>query len=379
MPRLAALVGPWLKLPGDHPAAVSSKTMQGQRIGFCTAPDGVRIAYATSGGGPGRPLVRVATWLTHLEYDARVYAHWLAELGADRTYLRYDLRGCGLSDRDVADLSLEAKVADLEAVINAAQVDQVDLLGVSGGGPVAIAYAHRHPHRVAHLVLYGSYARGRALRGVGSRQADEEAMFLSLTRAGWGGGHPAFRRVFTNLFMPDASESEVDAYEEMQQLSASADAASAIRQTSYHTDVSAAAAELTVPTLVLHVRDDAVAPFEEGRRLAGLIPRAEFVPIEGRNHILGPDDPAWSVFVAELRRFLATAATPRERVLDRLTRRERDVLERVAAGEDNERIAAGLALSVRTVERHLSNIYLKLGVTGKAARAAVAARFTRGT
>jgi DNA-binding CsgD family transcriptional regulator len=164
----------------------------------------------------------------------------------------------------------------------------------------------------------------------------------------------------------------------MQQVSADAETASGIRQASYHTDVTAAAAELAVPTLVLHVREDAVAPFEEGRRLAGLIPGAELVPIEGRNHILGPEDPAWSVFVAELRRFLATAATPRERVLERLSRRERDVLERVAAGEDNEHIAAGLTLSVRTVERHLSNIYLKLGVTGKAARAAAAARFLRG-
>ena len=352
--------------------------MHRQRIGFCKAPDGVRIAFAISGGGPGRPLVRVATWLTHLEYDSRVYAHWLAELGADRTFVRYDLRGCGLSDREVADLSLEAKVADLEAVIDAAQVDQVDLLGLSGGGPVAIAYAHRHPHRVAHLVLYGSYARGRSLRGAGSQPVEEETMLLSLTRVGWGGGHPAFRRVFTNLFMPEASEAEVDAYEKMQQVSASAETASGIRQASYHTDVTAAAAELAVPTLVLHVRDDAVAPFEEGRRLAGLIPGAELVPIDGRNHILGPHDPAWSVFVAELRRFLATAATPRVHALERLTRRERDVLERVAAGEDNEHIAAGLALSVRTVERHLSNIYLKLGVTGKAARAAVAARFTRG-
>lgn len=351
--------------------------MDGQRIGFCTAPDGVRIAYATSGSGPGRPLVRVATWLTHLEHDAHVYAHWLTELAEGRPYLRYDLRGCGLSDRAVADHSLEARLADLEVVVDAARVDQVDLLGVSGGGPVAIAYAHRHPHRVAHLVLYGSYARGRAFRRTSVQQEEEESLLLSLTRAGWGGGNPAFRRVFTNLFMPDATPVEVDGYEAMQQVSADAETAAAIRAASYHSDVSAEAAELAVPTLVLHARDDAVVPFEEGRRLAATIPRAELVTIESRNHILGPNDPGWQVFVNATHRFLDTPATPLERALDRLTRRERDVLERVAAGEDNEQIATALTLSVRTVERHLSNLYLKLGVSGKAARAAAAARFSR--
>lgn len=353
--------------------------MSGQRIGFCTAPDGVRIAYAVSGEGAGRPLVRVATWLTHLSYDPDVYRHWLEELGADRPYVRYDMRGCGISDRDVSDLSLDAKVTDLEAVIDAIGLDQVDLLGLSGGGPVAIAYAHRHPYRVAHLILYGSYARGRALRGAATARAhEEEALLLSLTRVGWGGGNPAFRRVFTNLFMPDATEAEIRGYEAMQALSASAETAAGIRESSYHTDVTAAARALTVPTLVTHVRDDQVAPFEEGRRLAGLIPGAQFAPIEGRNHILGAHDAAWPVFIDELRRFLATPATAQELGLGRLSRREREVLELVADGQDNEQVASTLVLSVRTVERHLSNIYRKLGVTGKAARVAAAARFMRG-
>ncbi len=349
-----------------------------QRIGFCRAPDDVRIAYAVCGEGPGRPLVRVATWLTHLEYDAGVYGHWLAELSADRRLVRYDLRGCGLSDRDVCDLSLEAKVADLEAVIDTAGLDQVDLLGLSGGGPVAVAYAHRHPHRVAHLVLYGSYATGRALRGDPDPAAHEEdSLLLSLVRVGWGSGKPAFRHVFTRLFMPDASDEEAAAFEEMQQVSASAETAARIREASYHTDVTALAREVAVPTLVMHTREDPVAPFEEGRRLATLIRGAQFAPLEGRSHILGAEDPAWPVFLGELRRFLATPATPREVALDRLTRRERAVLELVAEGLDNEQVAQRLVLSVRTVERHLSNIYAKLGVTGKAARVAAAARFLR--
>ena len=352
--------------------------MVSQRIGFCSAPDDVRIAYAVCGEGPGRPLVRVATWLTHLEYDGGVYRHWLVELGADRRFVRYDLRGCGLSDRDVSDLSLDAKVADLEAVIDTAGLDQVDLLGLSGGGPVAVAYARRHPHRVAHLVLYGSYARGRALRGDPDPTTHEEdSVLLSLMRVGWGSSTPAFRRVFTNLYMPDASEDEVTAYEHMQQVSVTADTAARIREASYHTDVTGLARDVAVPTLVLHIRDDAVAPFEEGRRLASLIRGAQFLPLEGRNHILGAHDPAWPTFLDELRRFLTTPATPREVALDRLTRRERRVLELVADGLDNEQIANRLVLSTRTVERHLSNIYAKLGVTGKAARVAAAARFVR--
>lgn len=352
--------------------------MSRQFVGFCTSSDGVRIAYAVSGQPTGRALVRVATWLTHLDYDSGVYRHWLEELGRDRPYVRYDLRGCGLSDRDVTDVSLEAKVADLEAIIDATRLDQVDLLGLSGGGPVAVAYAGRHPHRVAHLVLYGSYARGRSMRGAVTAAArEEESLLLSLTRAGWGGGHPAFRHVFTDLFMPDASPEEIDAYEQMQQVSSTGEIAAHIREASYRTDVTDVAASLTSPTLVMHVRDDAVAPFEEGRRLAGLIPGAQLVTLPGRNHILGAQDPAWPVFLAELRRFLTTPATAREVSLDRLTRRERTVLELVADGLDNEQIANQLVLSVRTVERHLSNIYLKLGVTGPAARTAAAARLLR--
>lgn len=352
--------------------------MSGERIGFCTAPDGVRIAYAVTGQDRGRPLLRVATWLTHLTFDRDVYQHWLQELGADRPYVRYDMRGCGLSDRDVADLSLDAKVADLEAVIDAIGPEPVDLLGLSGGGPVAIAYAHRHPHRVGRLILFGSYARGRALRGAVTARADEEqTLLLSLTRVGWGGGNPAYRRVFTNLFMPDATDAEITGYEEMQARSASAETAAAIREASYHTDVTAAACALTVPTLVMHVRDDQVAPFEEGRRLAGLIPGAQFTPIEGRNHILGAHDPAWRTFVDELRGFLTSPTTPHDLVLRRLSRREREVLELVADGQDNQQIAGALVLSVRTVERHLSNIYSKLGVTGKSARVAAAAQLMR--
>ena len=183
--------------------------------------------------------------------------------------------------------------------------------------------------------------------------------------------------MFTTLFMPDASPDEVAAYDEVQRLSADPEMAARIREASYRTDVTELAARVSVPTLVMHARDDAVAPFEEGRRLAALIPGARFVPFEGRNHILGAHDPAWGTFVHELRRFLAAPSAPRDAALAGLTARERAVLALVADGLDNDQIAHRLSVSVRTVERHLSNVYAKLGIAGKAARAAAAARFAR--
>lgn len=350
-----------------------------QRIRFCTAADGTRIAYATFGGGPGLPLVRAATWLTHLELDAESYRHWLTDLGSDRPLLRYDMRGCGLSDREADDLSLEARVSDLEAVVDTAGLDRFDLLGMSGGGPVAVEYAARHPERVAHLLLYGSYARGRARRAVRAAAGQEEAdLLVSLTRVGWGRDNAAFRHVFTSLYMPDAGPAEVAAYDELQRVSASPEVAARLREEGFAVDVTAAAGRVTAPTQVLHVREDGAAPFEEGRHLAALVPGAEFVPLPGRNHILGADDPGWAAFVQEVRRFTGSGPDPAvDRGLLALTARERAVLSQVSQGLDNAAISQRLSVSPRTVERHLSNVYAKLGVSGPSARAAAAARFAR--
>ncbi len=349
-----------------------------EQVRFCIAPDGTRIAYATWGDGPGRPLARAATWLTHVGEDGAFFRHWREDLAADRPFLRYDLRGCGLSDRDVTDLSLEAKVSDLAAVVDAAQLDRFDLLGLSGGGAIAIAYAARHPERVANLVLYGCYARGMGGWDGGAPHVQEqEALLLSLTRVGWGQANPAFRRVFTTLFMPDASPDDAAAFEELQQLSCTGEMAERIRRANYQTDVVDLARRVSVPTLVLQVRGDAVAPLEQGRLLAALIPGARFVALPGRNHILGRDDPAWRHFVEEVRRFTADGAPQAPSGSSPFTGRELAVLGLVADGLDNDAIADRLTLSVRTVERHLSNVYAKLGVSGRAARAAAAAAFAR--
>jgi pimeloyl-ACP methyl ester carboxylesterase/DNA-binding CsgD family transcriptional regulator len=346
-----------------------------QEVRFCTAPDGVRIAYAVHGAGP--PLVRTPTWLTHLEFDweSPVWRHWLVGLAARHTLVRYDERGCGLSDRDVEDLSLDARVADLAAVIDAAGFERVALLGMSQSGPVAVAYAARHAERVSHLALFATYARGRLMRDPSPTEREHAELMISLIRMGWAQNQPAFRRLFTTLFIPEATAEQMAWFDDLQRVTTEPETAMRIRHARNHDDVTREAAEVASPTLVLHARQDGLAPFSEGRLLAALIPGARFVPLDSPNHILLADEPAWAQFRAELHGFLGEPSSRDE--LPELSVRERDVLGLVADGLSNEEIAARLCLSVRTVERHLSNIYAKLRVSGKAGRAAAAARFSR--
>jgi pimeloyl-ACP methyl ester carboxylesterase/DNA-binding CsgD family transcriptional regulator len=259
-------------------------------------------------------------------------------------------------------------------VVDAAGLERFALLGISHGGPLVIAYAARHPERVSHLVLYGTYARGRLTRSAPARE--EAELLISLVRVGWGQATPAFRRVFTTLFIPGATPGQMDWFDELQRVSTSPETAARIRRARGEVDVTALAERVHVPALVLHARDDAVVPVAEGRRLATLLPDARFVPLAGGNHILLADEPAWPVFLAELHAFLGRAAPSVSEELPQLSPRELEALGLVAAGLDNQGIAARLYLRVRTVERHLSNIYAKLGVSGEAARAA-AARFSR--
>lgn len=345
-----------------------------QHVRFCTATDGVRLAYAVHGSGP--PLVRVATWLTHLELDweSPVWRHWLDRLGERHTVVRYDERGCGLSDTNVGDPSVETWVRDLEAVVDAVGLERFALLGVSQGGAVAVAYAVRHPDRVSELVLYGSYARGRRFRG----QDDEEDALIAAIRAGWTAPNRAFRRVFSMLFVPHGTPEQMGWYEDLLVRSASADAATQLFRARGRLNVSELAPQVRARTLVMHARDDRVVPVEEGRLLAALIPDAYFVLLESANHILLEHEPAWDAFLSEIEAFLGTDSKPRPSMaIGTLSARELEVLELVAAGLTNEAIADQLCLSVRTVERHLTNIYAKLRVSGKVGRAAAAALFVQ--
>lgn len=182
---------------------------------FCQTSDGVRIAWASMGQGP--PLVKAANWLSHLDFDLEspVWSHWLRELSRDHTLIRYDERGCGLSDWDVDEFSVDAWVRDLEAVVEAAGLDRFALLGISQGGPVAIAYAVKHPERVSHLILYGTYGRGWAKRGVDPDALEEQEALMTLTRVGWGRDTPTYRQVFAELFMPDADDAQFDWFNEL--------------------------------------------------------------------------------------------------------------------------------------------------------------------
>lgn len=346
-----------------------------QQIRFCRSYDGTRIAYAVHGSGP--PLVKASNWLTHLEIDwgSPVWRHWLEDLPRGRAMIRYDERGCGLSDRDVDDLSLDAWVGDLEAVVDAAALDRFALIGISQGGPIAIAYAVRHPGRVSHLILYGSYARGRLRRQPSPQEREEAEVLLSLIRVGWGRPNPAFRRVFTTLFLPHATPGQMEWFDELQRVSTSAEMAVRIRRARNDLDVTAVAEQVAVPTLVAHCRGDAVVPFAEGRLLATLIRGARFLPLDSENHILLADEPAWPTLCDAVADFLGPGGPPRPQPTTDLSPREVEVLDLVAAGLTNDEIAARLRLSVRTVERHLSNLYAKLGLSGKAARAAAAVRY----
>ena len=274
-----------------------------QSVRFVTAHDGLQLAAATIGEGP--PLVKAANWLTHLEEDWRspVWRHWLTGLGSRFRFTRYDARGCGLSDRDLgaSDLTDPGLWADdLEAVIDDTGVDRCIVFGMSQGAVPAIVHALRHPDRVSHLVLFGAYARGLRLRGAESVAVSDT--LKQLIHGGWGGTNPAFRTVFTMNFMPNASSEQMRWFNDLQLNSS--DAANALRlESAFHDlDVGALAKDLAVPTTVIHCRDDRATPYAEGRRLAALIPGAEFVSLESSNHLLTGDEPAWPEFLRHLDR-----------------------------------------------------------------------------
>ena len=326
--------------------------------------------------GAGPPLLLVSCWLSHLEFDwqSPVWRHFLLDLGRFATVIRYDERGFGMSDWDVEDFGLEARVADLAAVVDAAGLDRLALVGMSQGGPVALRYAAQHPHRASRLVLYGTSV-GALRRGPDAGEIEEA--FLQMIKVGWARRDSVFRRVFTSLMIPGASEEQACWLDALQARATSTDNAIRSLATRMRVDVSEVLPGLTTPALVIHARDDQMIEFEMGRELAMGIPDARLVALDSSNHITLADEPAWSVFVEEVSAFLAAdrmAAAVPDRDLRSLTDRELDVLRLVGRGCDNAELAHELCMSVRTVERHLSSIYAKLGLSGRAARAAAVAR-----
>ncbi len=285
-------------------AEASAQPELEQQIRFCTSGDGAQIAYATV--GEGTPLVKSPNWMNHLEYDwqSPVWRHLLRKFALRHQLIRFDQRGNGLSDWDVPEFSFDSMIGDMEAVVDAVGLERFSLIGISQGCSYSIAYAVQHPEQVDRLVLYGGFALGRSRRDSDSdkdRAAFERQMILD----GWGKNNPAFRQFFTSLFIPGATKEQEDWFNELQRKTTSPENAARLRDLFSNIDVTDLLAQVTTPTLVLHCRDDGIVPFNEGRRMAAMIPGARFVPLEGQNHLILEDEPAWPRFMDEVLDFLA--------------------------------------------------------------------------
>ena len=340
--------------------------MTRQRIHYVTAQDGLRLAWAEAGSGP--PLIKAANWLTHLEdeWQSPVWQHWMRFFSNHFRFVRFDERGCGMSEWKVSDLSIDRWVDDLETVIEAAQPGApVTLVGISQGAATCVKYAIRHPARVAKLVLYGGYARGFAHRDVMASRT-YRAM-ADLVREGWGKENPTFRQLFTSRFIPGGSPEQLQWFNDLCRKTTTGDVAASLMESRAAVDIRDELGLVTVPTLVMHARGDEVQPIEEGRLLAAGIPGAEFIELDSRNHILLEHEPAWRRFCDEVLEFTQTKTTALEDpAFSTLSVRERQILSLISDGLSNAEIAERLAISEKTVRNHTSNVFDKLGVWTRA-------------
>jgi pimeloyl-ACP methyl ester carboxylesterase/DNA-binding CsgD family transcriptional regulator len=351
-----------------------------QHIHYVVTDDQVRLAWAEI--GRGLPLVKAATWLTHLQYDLEspVWAHWLRFFGEHFHYIRYDERGCGMSDWNVGDLALERWVDDLEDVVDDAGLDRpFALLGISQGAATAIRYAVRHPHRVSHLILYGGYAIGGHKSDNPERRALYKAV-MEVVGLGWGSDNPAFRQLFTSRFVPQGTPAQIDWFNELCRRTTSAKNACALLQARGGIDVREELARVRVPTLVLHCSHDQIAPPSQGKLLASEIPGATFVQLDSPNHVLLEQEPAWRGFQEAVLEFTGQTAgvIADAAVMAALTARERTTLALLCEGRSNAQIAWHLGIAEKTVRNHISHLYRKLGVRSRAEAIVMAYRHPPG-
>ncbi|HVJ29216.1 MAG TPA: alpha/beta fold hydrolase [Gammaproteobacteria bacterium] len=338
-----------------------------QSIHLTKSADGTPIAWAHAGSGPC--LVKASNWLTHLEHEPNspIWQHWIRFFAEHYRFIRYDERGCGMSERDAVELSLDGSAQDLEAVVAAARPEEpFVLLGISQGGAAAIRYAVAHPDKVSRLVLYGAYAQGRAKQGDATVEQAQRAR-IALTRSGWGQDNPVYRQLFTSRFIPGGTDEQLRWFNDLCRITATAEMAARIMEFRLQIDIADLLPQVAVPTLVLHARADEAVPPAQGRLLAARIPGATLVELDSRNHILLEAEPAWTRFKEEVLAFTGRAAIPDGAELFRsLSPRESEILLRIAAGLTNIDIGRELFISEKTVRNHVTKIFEKLGVASRA-------------
>ena len=347
-------------MTSDNIGASPQRTAPDYR--FCTSSDGVTLA--TTSTGRGTPIVRAGTWLSHLECDVR-HAEPRALINVmaqSHTFIRYDSRGCGLSDRQVPSITFDDGVHDLEAVVDSYGLDQFSLFGISMGAATAVAYAVKHPERVTHLVLVGGFMRSVfSTPGASERAVQEAELVIRNAELGWASPKPHFRQLFMAQLLARPTPQQQSDLEERMLLSMSPAVAASYLRNNYSIDVADLCARVKTPTLAFHSRNDALIGFEQGRKMAAAISGARFVPLEGQGHILQTTDAAWPVFCAESARFLGSADPA-----PNLTKRQTEVLQAVARGLSDKQIAKLLGLSPRTVEMHVAGSLKALGCSSRA-------------
>ncbi len=275
-----------------------------QSIKRINSNDGTQIAYATVGEGP--TLVKTANYITHLEHDWQnsIWKPFLTRLSHYHKLIRYDERGCGLSDWYARDYSWETWVEDLKAVVDAENLDEFFLFGQSQGAAVAVAFAARYPERVKKLIILGGYARGWLHRDLSDEEKKVEQLLVDMMKIGWGKENPAFRQFFSSQLMPGASQEKIQSFNELMKISTEPEIAAQLERNMHLANVIDQAKKIKCPTLILHPIEDASIPFKEGKLLADLIPDSRFVRLDTNNHILQDDEPAWTVFWKEVYQFL---------------------------------------------------------------------------
>ncbi len=342
----------------------------GPTISFATTTDGVRIAWTMIGRGP--VLVHLpGVPFSNLEAEWRipVLRRAFERMAARVRFVQYDGRGTGRSQRDTTDLSFDAHLLDLDAVLRAARIDRCVLLGFYHSATHAIAFAARHPERVAGLILFGGATRGWSPMSGAGTQA-----LLSLIEQDWD----TFVESATHAWLgwPDDAEGRLAA-DWFRTATSPANARETMRVAS-GVDVTAEAGQIRCPVLVLHRADATVIPLSMSQELADAIPGARLEIVPGRSASLffeATDAMADRLVAFTLRPDAEAPAVPRPTPGGNgLSPRESEVLRLIASGASNGQIAADLGLSINTVERHVSNVYRKLDVASRAEATALAIR-----